>query len=87
MAYELWETTSGNLIDTFATEAEALEEVRATIAEFGRDAVATYSLAHETRRSTKRIAEGNALVERALAHAPARSTPNTTASPGIAVIT
>jgi hypothetical protein len=71
MAYELWETKSGNLIDTFATEEEALEEVRATIAEFGRETIATYSLAHETHRSTRRIAEGQALAERALANAPA----------------
>jgi hypothetical protein len=71
MAYELWETQSGNLVDTYPTEEEALEDVRGTIAEFGREAVATYALARETRRGTKLIAQGRALAERALVGSPA----------------
>ncbi|MGH2353058.1 MAG: hypothetical protein ACRDI2_04625 [Chloroflexota bacterium] len=71
VAYELWETESGNLIDTFPTEEEALADVRATITEFGRESVVTYALAHETRRRTKLIAQGDALVARALAGASA----------------
>ncbi len=76
--FSLWETASGNIINTYDTEAQALAVVRATIAEHGRDAVATFALARETNRSVKQIAEGETLAERALAAASAP----TSAAPG-----
>jgi hypothetical protein len=82
MAFELWEIRSGNLIDTFPSEAAALEEVRATIVEFGREAVATYALAHETGRRTRLIAEGEELADRAVAAA----TPAESAAPSRAAV-
>ncbi len=63
--YSLWETASGNIINTYDTEAQALAVVRATIAEHGRDAVATLALARETNRGVKQLAEGESLAERA----------------------
>ncbi len=71
--FSLWETASGNIINTYDTEAQALAVVRATIAEHGRHAVATFALARETNRGVKLIAEGEHLAERALAAAPART--------------
>jgi hypothetical protein len=71
--FSLWETASGNIINTYDTEAQALAVVRATIAEHGWQAVATLALARETSRSVKQIAEGESLAERALAADSART--------------
>jgi hypothetical protein len=71
--FALWETASGNIVNAYATEAEALAVVRATIEEYGREAVATFALARETERRTRLVAEGDTLAERALAAAPASS--------------
>ena len=74
MADEVWSVVSSNLLATYESEAEALADVRAAIerngAEYGRGLL----LGYEDRRGRSRlIAEGEALVERALASAP----PNT----------
>ncbi len=44
MVYALWDLESANLIETFASEEAALEEVRLTLAAFGREAVLTWGL-------------------------------------------
>lgn len=73
--FALWETRSGNIINDYATEEEALAVVRETIEQYGLPAVATFSLVCETAQATTLIVEGQDLADRALALAmPVRST-------------
>ena len=44
MAYELWETESGNLMASFDTQAEALTAVAQRAESYGPDSVATLTL-------------------------------------------
>ena len=73
--FALWETRSGNIINDYATEEEALAVVRETIEQYGLPAVATFSLVRETAQATTLIVEGQDLADRALALAmPVRGT-------------
>ncbi len=73
--FALWETRSGNIINDYATEEEALAVVRETIEQYGVPAVATFSLVRETAQDTTLIVEGQDLADRALALAmPVRGT-------------
>ena len=65
--FALWETRSGNIINDYATEEEALAVVRETIEQYGLPAVATFSLVRETAQDTTLIVEGQDLADRALA--------------------
>ena len=70
--FALWETRSGNIINDYATEAEALAVLRGTVRQYGRPAVATFSLVRETAQDTTLIVEGQDLADRALAPSLAR---------------
>ena len=64
--FELWNTSSGNLLGTFPTEAEALAAVREAIQRHGEGYVDTLALGRENSRGASRIvAAGAPLVERA----------------------
>jgi hypothetical protein len=68
MVYELWDSSSGNAIAGFPTEAEALGVVRAEIEAAGFDAVSAWFLRRvDARGRSKVLADGAALVERAVA--------------------
>ena len=76
MAYEVWSIPSGSLLATYETEAEALADVRAAIERHGADYGRGLLLGYESRRGRSRlIAEGEALVQRALQAASAESAP------------
>lgn len=67
MIYELWDSSSGNAIAGFPTEAEALAIVRAEIEAGGRGAVHEWFLRKaDSRGRSKLLAEGLDLVKRAL---------------------
>ena len=67
MAYELWSGASGNLLNRYETEAEALAAVRRIAAANDREYVAALGLVHDNHGRSRLIAEGEALVQRALA--------------------
>jgi hypothetical protein len=72
MWYEIWDCETRNIITWHDTEDAALAVVAATIAQHGRDAVATWMLVQEDGTESERdaiIAEGNALADLAI-HAP-----------------
>jgi hypothetical protein len=70
MAFIIFDTESGNAVSSFTNEAEALQEVRATLAEFGRDAVEPWILvARDPSGRRREIAQGEALIDLALAPA------------------
>ena len=67
MSYLLWDTVSGNVVDSFASENEALEEVRLTVEEFGHTFAITLALSG--RDSSGRrfvVAAGQELIDRAI---------------------
>ncbi len=67
MIYILLDLESGNYMATYHSEAEALADVRETVAQFGRDYVSEWALAGKTSDGTvTAIAEGEVLIERAL---------------------
>ena len=67
MVYALWDLESANLIETFASEEAALEEVRLTLAAFGREAVLTWGLNYRDQTGQGgAIATGEELIARAL---------------------
>lgn len=81
MWYELWDGETGNLIGTYNTEAEALQAVRAEVGAYGRDSESVTSLALLRRKvrtvegstqPAKVVAEGAALIQRALPTAHSR---------------
>ncbi len=72
-SYELWDTDSGNAVGGFASEHEALAAVRDAATRHGTEYVATWALIRATARRVTAIAEGRALVERALIKAPAEA--------------
>jgi hypothetical protein len=65
-AYELWEMRSGNLIGSFPTEQDALRVVMNTIKEYGPLNLESVVLTYETGSNSTDLAEGSALVERAM---------------------
>jgi len=70
MAFELWSGASGNLLSVHETEAEALAAVRRVAAVNDPAYVAALGLLYESKRGRSRlIAEGEALVQRALSAA------------------
>jgi hypothetical protein len=70
MRYELWGLHPANLIDTFESEADALEEVRALLdAGWAADDL---SLGRVDGASGALIAEGDVLAERARSVDPRR---------------
>jgi hypothetical protein len=70
MLFELWDYDTRNIIYTYRSESEALAEVAAQIAEFGRDAVKTWLLLSndgtQTEDGLQRIADGDDLADLAL---------------------
>ena len=66
MAYELWNTDTGNIIATYSTVEEALIDVRGAIENHGAFYITSWALAYENSRGrTKVIAQGVALAQRA----------------------
>jgi len=73
-SYELWNTTSGNLVGTFTSETEALEAVRQAVETHGLGYGDAFALGRETSRGTSRvIASGRDPVDRAAAPRPTGS--------------
>ena len=63
MAFELWETSSRNLIGDFPTENSALEAVRRAVETHGQQYVETWLLAIEDEHGeTNQVAAGDGLV-------------------------
>jgi hypothetical protein len=72
VAYEIWETESGNVLGEYNTEAAALEAVRDVVAAHGEAAIETWLLMREDRRGrSRRVESGVALARRARALSPA----------------
>jgi hypothetical protein len=65
MVYELWDTESANIIDTFATEEEALHVVRETMATYGRHSVRAWALGSDENDDPASVIYGDALADRA----------------------
>ena len=66
MIYELWETSTGNLIGSYDSEQEALEIVRAAVDADGPSAADSILLGLEDGGASSFVAEGTDLVELAL---------------------
>jgi hypothetical protein len=63
--YELWDTESGNLLQDFETEAEALESVSRLVALNGPGSTSALALTHlGTGGQMTTLATGDALAER-----------------------
>ncbi|HEY8292929.1 MAG TPA: hypothetical protein VIG44_10595 [Thermomicrobiales bacterium] len=74
MIYELWYDDTGNIIDAYKAETDALAEVRAFIEDYGPSSVSTMILLAAPEGSEKEvIAHGPQLVERAMTAIPASS--------------
>jgi hypothetical protein len=72
MQYELFDTDTGNVIGTFATEREALDVVRRAIEAYGRTYADDIALGvRDERGYPKALVEGDSLVQRALASSSA----------------
>jgi len=68
VAIELWDERTANLIDDFASEAEALQELRAIILRDGEQAIRAWAL---DRYDGKPMIRGSELVALALRAIPA----------------
>ncbi len=69
--YELWDTTTGNLMDTFDTEAEAIAMVREAIRVDGVNAVDGWVLGWgDAGGEGAQVAGGMSLADRALRERP-----------------
>jgi hypothetical protein len=66
MVYAIWNTASANIVDSYRSEDEALADVRDAVACFGRAYAASWALARHEGEDTTAIAEGEALIDRAL---------------------
>lgn len=66
--YELWTLDTGNMVADYDSEADALAEVQAYVAEHGREAISDWVLARngDSETDSQRIAEGGALADLAL---------------------
>lgn len=64
VVYELWDYDTGNLLGAYDTEQAALTEVRYAIQVDGRDAVATWALLRDDKKSPAKtvVATGAELV-------------------------
>lgn len=68
MAYELWESTGGNMIADFPSREQALEAVRITLGSGRKSNVAGWLLLHQDEEGEiTHIAAGDALVDLAKA--------------------
>ena len=71
MNYELWSLSSRNIVADFETEAAALRAVAAIVRQQGHAAALDLLLGSEDRAGrSRRIAQGQDLVDRALAASP-----------------
>ena len=79
IAYELWETRSGNLIASYASEDLALDVVAKTVARYGEDNASSFALLQadeaDEDAEPKTIATGRELVALAQSRA-AKSLPS-----------
>ncbi|MCA1669636.1 MAG: hypothetical protein LC793_20050 [Thermomicrobia bacterium] len=74
MIYELWYEDTGNIIDAYRDESNALAELRAFIKDHGSSSVETMVLLAAPEGCEKQvIAHGARLAELALAASPIRS--------------
>jgi hypothetical protein len=74
MIYELWYEDTGNIINAYKAEADALAEVRAFIEDYGPSSVETMALLLAPDNGAKQIvAHGPQLAERAIAAVPSGS--------------
>jgi len=70
--YELWDTDAGNMIGAFATEHEALVDVRELLKVNGADYANDLALAKRREDGGDPIASGSALVSLAEENRPER---------------
>lgn len=67
MSYTIFDTDTGNAVISFPSEAAALEGVRQAIATYGTHAVVSWMLvAYDSSGGEREIAEGEALIQRAV---------------------
>ena len=73
MIYVIIDTATAHQVGAYATEAEALVDVRDAVQQFGRSYAVAWGLAEQESNGTLRaIAEGDVLIDRALAAPTAR---------------
>lgn len=76
MIYELWYEDTGNIIDAYEAEIDALAEVRAFIEDYGPSSIETMALLAAPEGNEKHvIAQGAQLARRAIAATPTHSQP------------
>jgi len=69
MHYELWHMPTGNLVNTFERETDALVVVKRAYEQSGREAGESFALGTEDRRGRSRqLAAGPDLLVRALGY-------------------
>ncbi len=71
--FELWDPTTGNLVGYYRSERAALRDVLDTVERYGPESTAALSLGLVGPAGL--VAEGEALIERALTTANARRAP------------
>ena len=68
MVYAIWDAVTANMVGSYDTEAEALADVRDAVTRFGREYASGWALvSHHGDEAEEALAEGDALIERALA--------------------
>ena len=73
MVYFILHLDSGNYVSTYATEAEALADVREMVERFGQEEVQAWALAYwDDADELHSVAEGTALVEHAFSAVTAK---------------
>ena len=66
MVYFILHLDSGNYVSTYATEAEALADVREMVERFGQEEVQAWALAYwDDADELHAVAEGDELIDRA----------------------
>lgn len=65
--FEIWDLETRNIVDAFGTEHDALDAVRDALQRHGDAYVRSWALGRFTRTKAIAIADGDALIERALA--------------------
>jgi hypothetical protein len=76
MRYELWDSETGHRVGTYPTEQAALAAVAEDVGRYGRDAEAVLTLGLLRRDPDDLVAEGRALVDRALGNPANGAVPN-----------
>jgi hypothetical protein len=84
LGYELWDLETGNAVEGFESEQEALLAVLDALVRHGRQRVEPWALAEVTDNATTDLGIGQKLVDRALAMVvqAAAAVPSTTGSSG-----